>query len=131
MRKASELDYKSRIKGYGGSPKGRDVRKCPRNLKYRAWQLAVEIIAGGNESFFISNPNAKSRFSAKAFEPIVVILWQEMPNEMHQYLDGRIEKGPKLISERVHKMYYTYDIIKKIRSRGKSKEHPSNWLTPI
>lgn len=121
----SELDYKSRIHPYGGSPKGREVRRCPRALKELARKLAVEDIAGGNESYFIHNPNHGSRFTAAAFAGIVLKLWEELPDECRQYFGGREDKAAYLISQRVHKMYYVYD--KGGKSRGKSREHPDEW----
>lgn len=121
----SELDYKSRVGVKGGSPKGRDVRDCPKPLKDLARKLAIQMIGDGNESYFINNPNAKSRFSIKAFRPIVPLLYEKMPAECEQYFGGREENAAYLIMERVHKMYYYND--GKHRGRGKSNEHPDFW----
>ena len=121
----SEGDYKSRKNGKGGSPKGRVVRKCPRPLKKRALELGIEIIAHGNESHFLHNPNAGARFSAKPWWEIVRILKNELPVEYQEYFEGREDKAAYLISQRVHKMFYVYQNGK--RYRGKSREHPDNW----
>lgn len=122
----NEVDYKSRANAKGGSPLGTDKRKCPKNMKYRIWQWAVEEIAHGNESHFIHNPNSrKGRFSKKLFEPLVPILMEEFPEESAEYFGGREEKAAHLIANRLHKMYYGND--GKTRSRGISSEHPRNW----
>lgn len=125
MIKAKELDYVSRINGKGGSPPNRDTRPCPEKLREFSWRWAIDTIADGNESYFIHNPNAKARFSEKAYKPLIPILWEEFPKECQAYFGGREEKAAKLIANRIHKMYYCYT--KGIRGRGISREHPKNW----
>lgn len=121
----SEGDYKSRKDIKGGSPKGKDMRYCPRPLKKRALELGIAIIAKGNESYFLHNPNAKGRFTTKVWTPIVEILKIEMPVYCEEYFGGREEKAGSLMAQRVHKMFYVYENGK--RYRGKSREHPDNW----
>ena len=120
-----EVDYVSRVNSGGGSKIGRDVRKCPRKLKEAARIWAITSLCKGNESAMIHNPNAGTRFSAKAYEPLIPILKQLFPAECEEYFGGRWERAANIIANRVHKMYYQND--GKLRGRGKSKEHPDNW----
>lgn len=125
MSNRSEDDYKARhIKG--GSPKGRDQRRCPDVLKYFSWTWAIKVLGDGNESNLIHNPNSsKGRFTEKAYKPLIPILLKRFPEECEKYFDGRMEKAARLIMHRVHKIFYSND--GKTRTRAISREHPKYW----
>ena len=120
-----ESDYISRKNIKGGSPKGTDKRPCPRILKWRFREYAINKIANGNESYFMHNANADARFVSRLFVDLIPELVQRYPEECEAYFSGRWEKAPKLAMERVHKMYYWND--KTGKGRGKSREHPDFW----
>jgi hypothetical protein len=123
------MDYKSRRARYGGSPPGRDVRKCDPVLKLAAWRWAVATIGKGVEATFYRQLKGGGRFTARVFEPLVPELNLHFPLEAQAYFGGRDENAAKLIAERVHKMYYgTTDTTK---GRGEaSPEHPKHWGAP-
>lgn len=125
MTESSEMDYRSIVGAKGGSPKGTDKRRCPKELKEFARRWAIENIAGGNESYFINNPNAGTRFTARVFEPVIPLLKENFPAACEEYFGGRWDRAAHLIMNRVHKMYYFND--GRRRGRGKSREHPDYW----
>ncbi len=109
----------------GGSPKGRDVRRCPKSVKAFAHKWAIDNIGKGNESIFMHDPLRRPRFTKRLYVPLVSLIKEKFPLEYEAYFGGREEKAPNLIMHRVHKMYYHND--GKSRGRGKSNENPSHW----
>lgn len=124
MTTISEVDYIARP-SQGGSKSGKDMRHPGRTIKFRVWELALELIAHGNESYFVHAPFHSGRWSLKNFRPIVAILWQEMPELCQAYFGGREEVAANLIMQRHHKMYYIWKNGR--RTRCISTEHPSRW----
>lgn len=119
---SSELDYRAHVKPHGGSKKGRDNRHCPMVIKDFARKWAIDNIGDGNESYFIHNPNAGARFTARVFAPCIPLICKKFPKESKKYFEGRMWNAAKLIAERVHKMFYCNDGHR--RGRGISNEHP-------